>query len=60
MRGEDISLFNQGSNLSTIASTFTAGSFAASIVLLAAPGVKGLSGVGEQTREVQASGVKSQ
>ena len=44
---EDISFFNQGSNLSTAASTFTTGSFAASTVILAAPGVKGLYGVRE-------------
>ena len=52
---EDILSFNQSSNLSTTVSTFTADSFAASTVILAAPGVKGLSGVGELTGGVTQS-----
>ena len=54
---EDISSFNQGSNLPTTAFTVTACSFAASTVILAAPGVKGLSEVGEWTGGVQGSWV---
>ena len=54
---EDISSFNQGSNLSKTDFTFTAGSIAAFTAILAALGVKGLSGVGEGTRGVQGSGV---
>ena len=61
---EEISSFSQGSSLSTITCSWSttafissADSLAASRVILAAPGVKGLSRSGEGTKGVPGSGV---